>query len=71
VTARWNGTPRTSSWSSSTHAGCAAERFAHVECFHDHVRVERMLFDGVASLEGERLVAGGGPGHGLSLRYSG
>jgi L-alanine-DL-glutamate epimerase-like enolase superfamily enzyme len=28
------------------HAGCAAPRIAHVESFHDHARVERMLFDG-------------------------
>jgi L-alanine-DL-glutamate epimerase-like enolase superfamily enzyme len=28
------------------HAACAAPRFRHVEWFHDHVRIERMLFDG-------------------------
>lgn len=28
------------------HLGCAAPRFRHVEWFHDHVRIERMLFDG-------------------------
>lgn len=28
------------------HLGCAAPRFRHLEWFHDHVRVERMLFDG-------------------------
>lgn len=28
------------------HVGCAAPRFAHLEWFHDHVRIERMLFDG-------------------------
>jgi L-alanine-DL-glutamate epimerase-like enolase superfamily enzyme len=32
----------------SIHAqiGCAAPELAHVEYFHDHVRIERMLFDG-------------------------
>jgi L-alanine-DL-glutamate epimerase-like enolase superfamily enzyme len=30
------------------HACCAAPRFAHLEYFHDHVRVERLFFDGVA-----------------------
>lgn len=29
------------------HLGCAAPRFRHLEWFHDHVRIEQMLFDGV------------------------
>jgi L-alanine-DL-glutamate epimerase-like enolase superfamily enzyme len=28
------------------HAGCAASRLRNVEYFHDHVRIERLLFDG-------------------------
>ena len=28
------------------HAACAAPRFRHLEWFHDHVRIEHMLFDG-------------------------
>jgi L-alanine-DL-glutamate epimerase-like enolase superfamily enzyme len=28
-------------------AGCAVPAFRHAEYFHDHVRIERMLFDGV------------------------
>jgi L-alanine-DL-glutamate epimerase-like enolase superfamily enzyme len=28
------------------HLGCAAPRLRHVEWFHDHVRIEQMLFDG-------------------------
>jgi L-alanine-DL-glutamate epimerase-like enolase superfamily enzyme len=28
------------------HAACAAPTLAHVEYFHDHVRIERMLLDG-------------------------
>jgi L-alanine-DL-glutamate epimerase-like enolase superfamily enzyme len=28
------------------HAGCAVHRFRHLEFFYDHVRIERMLFDG-------------------------
>ena len=28
------------------HLGCAAPRFRHLEWFHDHVRIEHMLFDG-------------------------
>lgn len=33
----------------SAHAFCAVERVRHLEYFHDHVRIERMLFDGVLS----------------------
>ena len=29
------------------HAACAVPRFRHLEWFHDHVRIEEMLFDGV------------------------
>nr|WP_294505932.1 enolase C-terminal domain-like protein [uncultured Rhodopila sp.] len=28
------------------HMACAAPRFRHLEWFHDHVRIEHMLFDG-------------------------
>jgi L-alanine-DL-glutamate epimerase-like enolase superfamily enzyme len=28
------------------HAGCAAPHFRNIEWFHDHVRIEHMLFDG-------------------------
>src|SRR3954466_13022840 len=31
----------------SAHAFCAVERARHLEWFHDHVRIERMLFDGM------------------------
>ncbi len=30
-----------------THVGCAAIPMRHLEYFHDHVRIEHMLFDGV------------------------
>ncbi len=30
------------------HPCCAVQRLRHLEYFHDHVRIERMLFDGVA-----------------------
>ncbi|MFZ0216737.1 MAG: enolase C-terminal domain-like protein [Candidatus Dormiibacterota bacterium] len=29
------------------HLGCAAEQIAHLEYFHTHARIERLLFDGV------------------------
>lgn len=54
----------------SAHACCALETVVHLEYFHDHVRLEGMLFDGTL------LPAGGGelrpdpsrPGLGLELR---
>jgi L-alanine-DL-glutamate epimerase-like enolase superfamily enzyme len=36
----------------SAHAFCAVERLRHLEYFHDHVRIEHMLFDGVLSPAG-------------------
>jgi L-alanine-DL-glutamate epimerase-like enolase superfamily enzyme len=35
----------------SMHACAATNRLRHLEWFHDHVRVERMLFDGVVEAE--------------------
>jgi L-alanine-DL-glutamate epimerase-like enolase superfamily enzyme len=40
----------------------------HVEWFHDHVRVEQLLFDGASSPVGGRLAIAAGNGHGLTLR---
>lgn len=37
------------------HAGCAAPGFRHVEYFHDHARIERMLFDGFIAPAGGQL----------------
>jgi L-alanine-DL-glutamate epimerase-like enolase superfamily enzyme len=53
----------------SAHALCAAPRLRHLEYFHDHVRIERMLFDGTlaptdGALRPDRSVRG----HGLTLR---
>jgi L-alanine-DL-glutamate epimerase-like enolase superfamily enzyme len=51
------------------HALCAALRGRHVEYFHDHVRVERLLFDGVLEPDGGALRPDRSrPGHGLELR---
>jgi len=53
----------------SAHACCAMESLAHLEYFHDHVRLEGMLFDGTLDprhglLEPDRS----SPGLGLELR---
>jgi L-alanine-DL-glutamate epimerase-like enolase superfamily enzyme len=51
------------------HAGCAAPQLEHVEYFHDHVRIERMLFDGVLQPHNGALRPDGGrPGLGLEFR---
>jgi L-alanine-DL-glutamate epimerase-like enolase superfamily enzyme len=51
------------------HALCACERTVHLEYFHDHARIEAMLFDGVLSPEDGALTpASDRPGLGLELR---
>jgi L-alanine-DL-glutamate epimerase-like enolase superfamily enzyme len=53
----------------SAHALCAVPRLRHLEYFHDHVRIERMLFDGTLDPEGGRLRPDRSrPGHGLELK---
>jgi L-alanine-DL-glutamate epimerase-like enolase superfamily enzyme len=53
----------------SAHACCAMETLVHLEYFHDHVRIESMLFDGVLSPDGGCLVPDSSrPGLGLELR---
>ena len=56
----------------SAHVLCAASNARHVEYFHDHVRIERMLFDGVLEPEdGSLRPDRSRPGHGLELRRAG
>ena len=53
----------------SAHACCAIETLAHLEYFHDHVRVERLLFDGTLDPHGGTLEPDRSrPGHGLELK---
>jgi L-alanine-DL-glutamate epimerase-like enolase superfamily enzyme len=53
----------------SVHAFCAVERRRHLEYFHDHVRIEAMLFDGVPEPENGVLRPDRSrPGNGLELR---
>lgn len=55
----------------SAQAFCAVERARHLEWFHDHVRVERLVFDGTLSPEGGALRPDPSrPGLGLELRRS-
>ncbi len=51
------------------HPGLALQRLVHLEYFHDHVRIEQLLFDGVARVRGGALVPDlSRPGLGLELK---
>jgi L-alanine-DL-glutamate epimerase-like enolase superfamily enzyme len=51
------------------HVCVAIEPVVHVEYFHDHVRIEATLFDGLPDLvDGELRPDPERPGHGLELR---
>jgi hypothetical protein len=48
---------------------CAAPRLRHIEWFHDHVRIERLVFDGVpAPRNGVITPDRTRPGHGLTFK---
>jgi L-alanine-DL-glutamate epimerase-like enolase superfamily enzyme len=52
-----------------THLGCAATPLRHLEYFHDHVRIEKMLFEGVRSpVNGELGPDLSRPGMGIELK---
>ena len=54
----------------SAHALCAVPNLRHLEYFHDHTRIESMLFDGVLEPEkGELKPDRSRPGNGLELRH--
>jgi L-alanine-DL-glutamate epimerase-like enolase superfamily enzyme len=51
------------------HAACAALPLVHGEYFHDHIRIERMLFDGVPEMRNGMLYPDlSRPGMGLELK---
>lgn len=51
------------------HAACAAPRFRNLEWFHDHVRIESMLFDGAPRAVGGAIAPDfARAGHGLTFR---
>jgi L-alanine-DL-glutamate epimerase-like enolase superfamily enzyme len=53
------------------HPACAAPRLRHMEWFHDHVRIEHMLFDGAPALrDGHSEPDFSRPGHGLAFRHA-
>jgi L-alanine-DL-glutamate epimerase-like enolase superfamily enzyme len=53
----------------SAHAFCAVPNLRHLEYFHDHVRIESLLFDGVLEPKnGELRPDRSRKGHGLELK---
>ena len=53
------------------HAAAAALRLRHMEYFHDHVRIEHMLFDGcIEPIDGSLRPDRSRPGHGMTLKSS-
>lgn len=51
------------------HVACAVPRLRHLEYFHDHVRLEDMLFDGAARAQHGRIAPDlSRPGLGLELK---
>lgn len=51
------------------HVGCAVPNFRHIEYFHDHVRIEHMLFDGfIAARDGRLDPDRSAPGLGLTFK---
>ena len=51
------------------HVACASRTFRHAEYFYDHVRIERMIFDGVPdAVDGVLRPALDRPGLGLTLK---
>jgi len=53
-----------------THVACAVTPFMNLEYFHDHVRIERMFFDGLPQLVNGALRPDlSRPGMGLEFKY--
>lgn len=53
------------------HAACAVERFRHLEWFHDHVRIEHMVFEGApVPCQGSIAPDMSRLGHGLTFKRS-
>jgi L-alanine-DL-glutamate epimerase-like enolase superfamily enzyme len=51
------------------HVACAVPRLRHLEWFHDHVRIEQMLFDGApVAADGAISPDWSRPGHGLEFK---
>lgn len=55
----------------SAHVASATPNLRHVEYFHDHERIERILFDGTLDPDGGALRPDlSRPGHGLAFKHA-
>ncbi len=53
------------------HVACAARRLVHIEWFHDHARIEAMLFEGAPRLHAGHIAPDlARHGHGLTFRHA-
>ncbi|HEY1610181.1 MAG TPA: enolase C-terminal domain-like protein [Paraburkholderia sp.] len=53
------------------HVACAAPRLRHIEWFHDHARIEAMLFDGAPRVRDGHIAPDlSRPGCGLAFRHA-
>ena len=53
------------------NVACAVPKLRHIEWFHDHVRIEQMLFDGAPTIEDGTIAPDfTRPGHGLEFKAS-
>jgi len=52
------------------HVACAVPRLRHLEWFHDHVRIEHMLFEGAPAAQGGAIRPDlSRPGNGLAFKH--
>jgi L-alanine-DL-glutamate epimerase-like enolase superfamily enzyme len=65
-----HGLPLSSHCAPALHAAacCCAPGAVHMEWFHDHVRIERMFFDGMPQPRAGRVSPSSAPGLGLEFR---
>ena len=53
------------------HLGASVENFIHLEWFHDHVRIERLFFDGFLEPDGGTLINDSArPGLGVGFKHA-
>jgi len=52
------------------HAATVPPNLRHLEYFHDHVRIENMLFDGIVQPENGALTPAVTPGNGYAFKHA-
>ncbi|HZS14966.1 MAG TPA: enolase C-terminal domain-like protein [Candidatus Dormibacteraeota bacterium] len=54
--------------SQSVHPACVPPNLRHIEWFHDHVRIDSLLFDGTLAAHDGCVRPGDAPGNGMTLK---